>query len=71
MDENSTHLVSPPYTFRLNSFIPGELAARGYIKGAVAATSIRKTPGEAASIKLWTDESNRPLVKGFNDAVFL
>lgn len=70
-DVNSTHLVSPPFTFSLNSFIPGELTAKGYIKGEMVANSTRKTPGQAASIKLWTDESTRPLQKGVNDVVFL
>ena len=70
-DPNSTHLASPPFTFSLASFIPGELIAKGFINGKEVAIAHRKTPGEAAALKLWMDESGRPLQKGVNDVVFL
>ena len=70
-DINSTHLNKPPFTFHLESFIPGELKTVGYIAGKEAASNVRLTPGDAKGLKLWVDESNRPLVKGLNDIVFL
>lgn len=70
-DIYSTHLNQPPFTFLLESFIPGELKAVGYIAGEEAVSSVRLTPGDAKGLKLWVDESNRPLVKGRNDVVFL
>jgi beta-galactosidase len=70
-DEYSTHLNQPPFTFHLESFIPGELKAAGYIDGEEVVSSIRLTPGDATGIKIWVDESNRPLARGQNDMVFL
>lgn len=70
-DVYSTHLNQPPFTFHLERFVPGELKAVGYIDGTEAANHIRHTPGEAAALKLWVDESNRPLEAGKNDIVFL
>lgn len=70
-DNYSTHLKQPPFTFQLNSFIPGELKAVGYINGVQVVSQVRNTPGDAYGIRLWYDESNRPLTKGQNDVVFL
>lgn len=70
-DEYSTHLNQPPFTFHLAQFVPGEIKANGYIDGNQVATSIRRTPGEAYALKIWTDESNRPLTAGQKDVVFL
>ncbi|TCO07202.1 glycoside hydrolase family 2 TIM barrel-domain containing protein [Natronoflexus pectinivorans] len=70
-DANSTHLNQPPFTFILNSFSPGELKAVGYINEKAVVESIRRTPGYPKEVKLWIDESNRPLTKSVNDIVFL
>lgn len=70
-DVYSTHLNQPPFTFHLERFVPGELKAAGYIDGTEAASHVRHTPGEATALKLWVDESNRPLEAGKNDIVFL
>lgn len=70
-DVYSTHLNQPPFTFHLNSFVPGKLKAVGYINGEEAASHVRHTPGEANALKIWVDESNRPLEAGKNDIVFL
>lgn len=70
-DEYSTHLRQPPFTFILDHFVPGELIAVGYVQGEKAVRSIRRTPGIPFGIKLWIDESNRPLAKGQNDVAFL
>jgi beta-galactosidase len=70
-DSYSTHLNQPPFTFYLDRFVPGQLKAVGYINGVARANQIRQTPGEAAALKLWIDESNRPLEAGKNDIVFL
>lgn len=70
-DINSTHLASPPFTFTLPGFVPGEISAKGYIDGKTVATSTRKTPGNPSSVIIWVDESNRKLQKGVYDIAFL
>jgi beta-galactosidase len=70
-DVNSTHLVQPPFTFLLEGFTPGEITAKGYIDGMEVLSTTQKTPGEAAAIKIWIDESGRPLEAGKGDVVFL
>ena len=69
-DLNSTHLASPPFTFLLNSFVPGEITARGFTDGHEVATASRRTPEQPAAIKVWIDESGRPFQKAVNDVVF-
>lgn len=70
-DRISSHLSHPPFTFRLANFEPGELVAKGFVDGAEVTKTIRRTPGEAAGLNLWIDESGRPLESGRNDVVFL
>lgn len=70
-DIYSTHLNHPPFTFNLKSFVPGQLLAKGYINGKEAARFIVQTPQDAQSIKLWIDESGKPLQKDCNDLVFV
>ncbi|MBS2098470.1 glycoside hydrolase family 2 TIM barrel-domain containing protein [Carboxylicivirga linearis] len=69
-DRNSTHLEHPPYTFLLPAFTPGKLEAIGYVKGKIAAKDIRQTPEQAYGLKLWIDESGKPLQRGNDDIVF-
>lgn len=69
-DVNSTHLVQPPFTFRLEEFAAGEITAKGFVNGKEVTSSTQKTPKEAASLKLWIDESGRPLESN-GDMVFL
>lgn len=70
-DVYSTHLQQPPFTFHLEAFVPGELIAAGFAGREEVTRMARHTPGPASSLKLWIDESNRPLVIGKNDIVFL
>ena len=70
-DRISTHLKHPPFTFKLLSFEPGEITAKGYVNNEVVTSAARKTPGEADKLKVWVDESGKPLQKGVNDVVFL
>ncbi len=69
-DVNSTHLVNPPFTFQLSAFTPGELVAKGYVNGKEVCSTAQKTPLEAKAIKVWIDESGKPLQSGCNDLVF-
>jgi beta-galactosidase len=70
-DRISSHLNHPPFTFRPDNFEPGELVAKGFVDGEEVVQTIRRTPGEAAKLNLWIDESGRSLEKGQNDVVFL
>jgi beta-galactosidase len=70
-DRISTHLKHPPFTFKLQSFEPGQITAKGFVNNQEVASAMRKTPGEAAKLKVWIDESGKPLQKGVNDVVFL
>ncbi|MGQ1889611.1 glycoside hydrolase family 2 protein [Thermophagus sp. OGC60D27] len=67
----STHLNHPPFTFHLKAFEPGELTAKGYVEDRMVASAVQRTPGEAANLKVWIDESGKPLQKEVNDVVFL
>ena len=69
-DRNSTHLVNPPFTFKLSAFTPGSLVAKAYVQGKVVAEAVQKTPGNAKGLKLWIDESGKKLESGCNDVVF-
>lgn len=70
-DRNSTHLKHPPFTFLLPTFTPGVIQALGYVDGRVVASHFRKTPEQAYGLKLWVDESGKPLERGCNDVVFV
>jgi beta-galactosidase len=70
-DNVSDAIEQPPFTFRLKTFVPGQLEAKGYINGEPVANHIIKTPGQAARIHLTADESGRPLQGDVNDLVFI
>lgn len=70
-DRMSTHLNHPPFTFHLKAFEPGELTAKGYVNNQEVTSVTRRTPGEAAKLNVWIDESGKPLEKGVNDVVFV
>ena len=69
-DANSTHLMNPPFTFKLPAFTPGELVAKGYVNGKLTIEAIQRTPGNAKAIKLWIDQSGKELESNCNDIVF-
>ncbi|WP_440998772.1 glycoside hydrolase family 2 protein [Fodinibius sp. SL11] len=67
----SSNLNHPPFTFEIDEFEPGKLRAVGYIDGEEVAEHIQATPGEAQSIELEVDFSNKPLQAGQKDVVFV
>jgi beta-galactosidase len=50
-------LPYPLYSWTSVVYRPGELKAIGYIKGAVAATFIRKTPGAPVALRMVPDDT--------------
>ncbi|MDZ7680509.1 MAG: glycoside hydrolase family 2 TIM barrel-domain containing protein [Fodinibius sp.] len=67
----SSELRHPPFTFQIDSFVPGTLRAVGYIDGQQVAETQRITPGEASNLSLEIDESGKPLAAGQKDVVFV
>lgn len=67
----ASHLIHPPFSFRLDSFEPGTLRAIGFIDDKEAAESSRSTPGNPARIIIDADLSGKQLQSGVNDAIFL
>lgn len=72
-DKNAgtVNLKHPPFTFSLRGRYPGTLKAVGIKKGAVSGTSSVSTAGQAASLRLSVDVSNKPLKADGSDAVFV
>lgn len=69
-DRNSTDLIHPPFTFKLDAFTPGQIVAKGYVDEKVIVEKIQNTPLEAKGLMLWIDESGKKLESGCNDIVF-
>ncbi len=68
--ENSTHLLRPPFIFKIDQYTPGRLEAIGFIKGQPAARTHRGTPGKIHQrLKIEIDISGKPLTN--NDVVFV
>ncbi|MGD9994083.1 MAG: glycoside hydrolase family 2 TIM barrel-domain containing protein [Salinivirgaceae bacterium] len=70
-DVNSTHLPHPPFTFKMQAFIPGIAVAQGLVNNSVVVADTVKTPEKATTLKLWYDKSGKALQSGVNDVVFL
>ena len=70
-DNYSTNLKHPPFTFHVKSFMPGTLAATGFLQNKKLIEHQRKTPGPATTIRLRVDYSNKDLKSGQNDIVFI
>ncbi|MDA3815873.1 MAG: DUF4982 domain-containing protein, partial [Prolixibacteraceae bacterium] len=70
-DQNriSDNLPHPPFTFNIKQFEAGELLAKAYINGEVAATHSVKTPGETTALTITIDESGKAPKAGVNDVV--
>lgn len=71
VDDNTTNLSHPPFTFVIGKFTPGTLRAVAYVKEKEIKTSSVTTPGKAVALKCWVDESGRVLENGVNDVAFL
>jgi beta-galactosidase len=68
--ENSTHLLRPPFIFKIDQYIPGRLEAVGFIKGKAVARTYRLTPGTMRHhLGIEIDLSGKPLTN--NDIVFV
>ncbi|WBU89742.1 glycoside hydrolase family 2 protein [Cellulophaga omnivescoria] len=67
----STNLKHPPFTFKLNSFTPGTLVAKGFINGKQVAEDKVSTPEKATKLKIWVDESGKPATANVNDVLFV
>lgn len=70
-DVNSTHLSHPPFTFKMQAFIPGVVVAHGLVNNSVVVSDTVKTPEKAAALRLWYDKSGKAIQSGVNDVVFL
>ncbi|APU11071.1 beta-galactosidase [Cellulophaga lytica] len=67
----STNLKHPPFTFKLNSFTPGTLVAKGFINGKQVAEDKVTTPEKVTKLKIWVDESSKPAEANVNDVLFV
>ena len=68
---NSNNLKHPPFTFALEKFEAGELIARAFIGDNAVAEHRVVTPGAAAGLQLWLDQSGKAPQTGVKDAVFV
>ncbi len=68
---NARALAHPPFTFKDVAFEAGELKAVAYIGGRVAASHVRRTPGEAAALVLDVDLQGVDLAADGSDLVFV
>jgi beta-galactosidase len=71
IDQYSTNLNNPPFTFHVPAFQPGTLTATGYINNKKVVQQQRNTPGIPAKINLRVDYSGKELKAGQNDIVFI
>ena len=71
VDQYSTNLEHPPFTFHLPVYRPGILRATGYIKNKMVVQQQQSTAGDPAGIRLRADYSNKNLKAGQNDIVFI
>jgi beta-galactosidase len=68
--QDSSHLLRPPFIFKINRYIPGRLEAEGFIKGKSVARTYRLTPRKIHHhLRLEIDLSGQPLKN--NDIVFV
>ncbi|MCL3779363.1 glycoside hydrolase family 2 protein [Prolixibacteraceae bacterium JC049] len=68
-DRISKNLNHPPFLFKLEKFIPGELKAIGYIGGENVAEHIVKTPEEIKDLAIEIDENGKNV--SIEDVVFV
>ena len=70
-DKNTTNLKHPPFTFKMNQFVPGTLRAVGFIDGKKIGEDSIETPQKATNLKVWIDESGKAPTAGQSDVIFL
>lgn len=69
-DQDSSHLLRPPFIFRIKQYISGRLEAEGFINGKSVVRTYRLTPGKIHHhLQLEIDLSGKSLTN--NDIVFI
>ncbi len=68
---NTNHLAPPPFTFRLQKFVAGELEARAYIQGKLVATHKVATPGQTTQLALTLDTQGKAPQPGTKDVILV
>ncbi len=71
VNENTTNLLHPPFTFILKDFKAGELKAVGIKKGSEFAANTVHTPGTPSALRLSIDLSNKQLNADGSDIIFV
>ena len=70
INENSTHLLRPPFIFKIDQYIPGRLEAIGFKNGKSVVRIHRQTPEKSHHhLGIEIDLSRKPLTT--NDIVFV
>jgi beta-galactosidase len=71
-DDNAftNQLAHPPFTFKMEKFVPGTLRAVGKINGEEAASDAIQTPGKPSEINIEFDLSGRKFEKN-KDIIFV
>ena len=67
----SSHLPHPPFEFKLNKFLPGQLQAKAFINGKLVSEHQVTTAGKPVALKLTLDVSGKRPVEGVKDIVFV
>lgn len=67
----STHLPHPPFEFKLNKFLPGQLQAKAFINGKLVSEHKVTTAGKPVALKLSLDVSGKQPVENVKDVVFV
>jgi len=67
----STHLSHPPFEFKVNKFLPGQLLAKAFINDELVSEHQVTTAGQPVALKLSVDISGQQPVKGVKDVFFV
>ncbi len=71
IDKYSDHLPFPPFVFKVENFVPGELKAVGFMDGKAVAENVVKTPGQPVGLKVEVDLSGIPVSRDFPDILIV
>lgn len=70
-DKYSDHLPFPPFVFKVEKFVPGELMASGFVDGKEVAWQKVKMPYMPAALKVAVDLSGIPVSRDFPDVLIV
>ncbi len=72
-DQNifTSHLGNPPFTFKLDKYVGGNLIAMGFVDGQEVAKHKVQSPLAPAAIKIEFDYSGKPLNRKSEDLIFI